>query len=71
MIRGADGPHPGPATRDLLRCYLPQVKYVEMPRCDRETWLDRHSREPFLAAVRAWLERLDVSASGRPSEPWV
>ena len=67
MIHGADDPHPGPATRDVLRHHLPRLEYIEIPRCGHEPWLERHGREPFLAAVRAWLERLDASVGGEPS----
>jgi len=55
MIHGDFDPHPGPATRDLLRKLVPQLEYVELERCGHEPWRERHAREPFLEAVRAWL----------------
>jgi pimeloyl-ACP methyl ester carboxylesterase len=55
MVHGADDPHPGPATRDLLRRYLPRLEYRELERCGHEPWNERQAREPFLAVVREWL----------------
>jgi pimeloyl-ACP methyl ester carboxylesterase len=64
LIHGADDPHPGLSTCGVLRRYLPQLEYVEIPRCGHEPWLERHGREPFLAALRAWMEQFVVSGGG-------
>jgi pimeloyl-ACP methyl ester carboxylesterase len=55
MLHGENDPHPGSATRDLLRLHLPQLEYVEFPQCGHTPWLERHAREPFLAELRRWL----------------
>jgi pimeloyl-ACP methyl ester carboxylesterase len=69
MIHGADDPHPGPSTRDVLGRHLPQLEYVEIARCGHEPWRERSGREPFLAAVRAWLERVAGPSDVRPGRP--
>jgi len=55
MLHGDDDPHPGPATFALLRRYVPQLRYRGFPRCGHRPWVERHAREPFLAALREWL----------------
>ncbi|HKA93757.1 MAG TPA: alpha/beta hydrolase [Acidimicrobiia bacterium] len=55
MLHGDEDPHPGPMIRDSLRPCIPQIDYVEIARCGHEPWRERHGREPFLAALRAWL----------------
>lgn len=55
MLHGDEDPHPGPATRDLLRRFVPQIRYQGFPRCGHQPWAERHAREPFLAALREWL----------------
>ncbi|MGD8683378.1 MAG: alpha/beta hydrolase [Chloroflexota bacterium] len=55
MLHGAEDPHPGSATRDVLRRYLSHLEYIEIPRCGHQPWLERHGREPFLDALRRWL----------------
>jgi pimeloyl-ACP methyl ester carboxylesterase len=55
MIHGDVDPHPGPATRDLLRRFVPQLEYVELERCGHEPWRERHARQRFVEQVRAWL----------------
>lgn len=57
MIQGAQDPHPGAATRDLLRQYVPGLEYVELDRCGHEPWRERHAAEPFLTSLAVWLER--------------
>lgn len=56
MLHGDDDPHPGPMIRDSLLPYIPQLEYVGIPRCGHEPWRERHGREPFFKALRAWLE---------------
>jgi len=57
LLQGDDDPHPGPATRDLLRRPMPHLQYQGLPRCGHAPWAERHAREPFLDAVCAWIER--------------
>jgi pimeloyl-ACP methyl ester carboxylesterase len=57
MIHGDEDPHPGPMIRDALDPHLAHLEYVEIARCGHEPWRERHGREPFLAALRAWLRR--------------
>lgn len=61
MLHGDADPHPGPATADLLRRFMPQLQYRGFSRCGHRPWAERHAREPFLAVLRAWL--------GAPREP--
>ena len=62
MLHGDDDPHPGPATFELLRRFMPQLRYRGFPRCGHKPWAERHAREPFLAALREWLR---VAGEGR------
>jgi pimeloyl-ACP methyl ester carboxylesterase len=55
MLHGAQDPHPGPSTRDVLRRYVPHLEYREFDRCGHTPWLERHARDPFLEVLRAWL----------------
>jgi pimeloyl-ACP methyl ester carboxylesterase len=55
MLHGDADPHPGPSTRDVLRTFVPQLEYVELPRCGHAPWLERHAREPFLTTLHTWL----------------
>jgi pimeloyl-ACP methyl ester carboxylesterase len=57
MVHGDADPHPGPATRDLLQRFIPQLEYVELERCGHEPWRERHARECFLELVRGWILR--------------
>ena len=57
MIHGDEDPHPGPMIRDALDPHLARLEYVEIARCGHEPWRERHGREPFLSALRAWLRR--------------
>lgn len=56
MLHGDEDPHPGPATYELLRRFIPQLQYQGFPRCGHRPWAERHAREPFLAALGEWLE---------------
>jgi len=64
MLHGDDDPHPGPATHALLRRWMPQLEYVGFPRCGHEPWTERHARDTFLAALRAWLMRHSDAGPG-------
>ena len=57
MIHGAQDPHPGAATRDLLRQYVLGLEYVELDRCGHEPWRERHAAEQFVTALVAWLAK--------------
>jgi len=58
MIHGAEDPHPGRSTYETLLAFLPQLEYVELPRCGHVPWSERHARVPFFALLRAWLVAL-------------
>ena len=57
MIHGDRDPHPGPATRDLLRQYIPRLEYFELERCGHEPWRERHARDRFIELLRQWCTR--------------
>jgi pimeloyl-ACP methyl ester carboxylesterase len=57
MVHGDYDLHPGPATRDLLRQYIPQLEYLNLQRCGHEPWREEHARESFAAALCDWLAR--------------
>jgi pimeloyl-ACP methyl ester carboxylesterase len=72
MVHGAYDPHPGAATRDFLRSYIPHLEYLELPRCGHEPWRELHAREAFGVALRDWLKKpvgaqQAVEADGRAS----
>ncbi len=55
MLHGDDDPHPGPAIRDVLQRFVPQLGYASLPECGHEPWRERRAREPFFAVLRPWL----------------
>ncbi len=55
MLQGDEDPHPGAATADLLRLFMPQLQYRGLARCGHRPWAERYAREPFLAALGEWL----------------
>ena len=55
MLHGADDPHPGAATRDLLAKHVRNLAYVEFPCCGHSPWKERHARDPFLAELAMWI----------------
>ena len=55
MLHGYIDPHPGAATRDLLRRFIPHLQYVEFEKCGHEPWKEKHARNPFLSALLSWL----------------
>ncbi len=57
MIHGTVDPHPGEATRNLLRRFIPQLEYIELDRCGHEPWRERHARDRFVESVREWLRQ--------------
>ena len=52
MLHGADDPHPGRATFDTLRRFIPQLRYAEFARCGHEPWRERHAKDAFLDTLR-------------------
>ena len=56
MFHGAHDPHPGTATRDVLRTAMPHLRYVEFPNCGHEPWRERQACGAFLGALRAFLQ---------------
>ena len=44
MLHGDDDPHPGRATRNVLRQVIPQLEFVGIARCGHEPWRERHAR---------------------------
>jgi len=56
MLHGYTDPHPGAATRDLLRRFIPHLQYVEFEKCGHEPWKEQHARRPFLVALLSWLK---------------
>jgi pimeloyl-ACP methyl ester carboxylesterase len=57
LLQGDFDSHPGPLIRASLAPHLPQLEYVELPRCGHYPWLERHARDAFFATLIAWLER--------------
>lgn len=55
MLHGDHDPHPGPLIRDSLRPVLPQLRYVELPRCGHYPWRERHARDAFYETLIPWL----------------
>jgi pimeloyl-ACP methyl ester carboxylesterase len=55
MLHGEEDPHPGRRTCEVLRQFVPQLQYRELPRCGHRPWAERHAREPFLTALGDWL----------------
>jgi pimeloyl-ACP methyl ester carboxylesterase len=55
MLHGSYDPHPGPCTRDLLRSYIPQLEYHELPRCGHSPWRERFARDDFFQIMSRWL----------------
>jgi pimeloyl-ACP methyl ester carboxylesterase len=63
MLHGDDDPHPGPATRDLLRRHVADLSYRGFARCGHDPWRERHARAAFLRALESWLH----APTGKPS----
>ena len=51
MLHGADDPHPGRDTFDVLRRFIPHLRYTEFERCGHEPWTERHAKDAFLEAL--------------------
>jgi pimeloyl-ACP methyl ester carboxylesterase len=57
MVHGSADPHPGPPIRDSLRAVMPQVEYVEIPRCGHTPCIERAGLDPLLATISPWIRR--------------
>jgi len=55
MLHGDCDPHPGPATRDDLRAYIPHLEYRELARCGHSPWLERQACDEFHRVLAEWL----------------
>jgi len=55
MLHGEQDVHPGALTRAGLEPHLPQLQYVEWPRCGHSPWLERDVVEPFFATLHDWV----------------
>lgn len=55
MLHGEADPHPGRATMEDLRKYIPHLQYREFSRCGHSPWLERQAREPFFRELGSWL----------------
>lgn len=58
MLHGDHDPHPGAMIRDGLRRHLPQLEYVEIPRCGHAPWRERHGRDVFFKRVFDWVDTI-------------
>jgi pimeloyl-ACP methyl ester carboxylesterase len=52
MVHGEVDPHPGAATRDVLRRFVPQLEYVVLELCGHEPCRERRARERFINLAR-------------------
>ena len=57
MLHGDFDPHPGRLIEASLRPHVPQLEYVEWPRCGHYPWIERHARDEFFAVLTGWLRR--------------
>ena len=55
MIHGAEDPHAGRMTRDLLAKHIRRLEFVELDRCGHYPWLERAARSDFFSTMRRWL----------------
>ncbi len=61
MLHGDTDPHPGRATFETLRQFIPHIEYRELDQCGHEPWLERWGREPFFDAIREWIAKVNDS----------
>jgi pimeloyl-ACP methyl ester carboxylesterase len=55
MLHGDDDPHPGTATRDVLRRCIPHLEYICFARCGHVPWAEPYARNAFLETLKNWL----------------
>ncbi|MDI9635543.1 alpha/beta hydrolase [Kamptonema cortianum] len=52
LIHGDHDPHVGRALLADLQPFIPQIKYIELPDCGHEPWLESGARDEFLQLLR-------------------
>jgi pimeloyl-ACP methyl ester carboxylesterase len=57
MLHGAEDPHPGRGTLELLRRHVPGIEYREFQRCGHYPWLERQVRREFLSSLIEWMDQ--------------
>jgi pimeloyl-ACP methyl ester carboxylesterase len=55
MLHGDVDPHPGRLISEDLRRYVPQLEYLELPRCGHSPWLERQARQAFFKTLTGWV----------------
>lgn len=55
MLHGEADPHPGRATCEDLRKYIPHLQYHEFAQCGHSPWLERQARQPFFRELNSWI----------------
>lgn len=55
MFHGDYDPHPGSLIRDSLKRLIPQLEYLEWPRCGHYPWFERGDDGSWAADVATWL----------------
>lgn len=55
MLHGEADPHPGRATMEDLRKYIPHLRYHELLKCGHSPWLERQASESFLKELNSWV----------------
>ena len=55
MMHGTFDPHPGRMILAGLKPYIPHLEYKEWERCGHYPWREKHVRDEFHAALKAWL----------------
>ncbi|MGE4558795.1 MAG: alpha/beta fold hydrolase [Desulfobulbus sp.] len=58
MLHGADDPHPGRMTRDILSQYIPHLEYHEFSRCGHDPEIEKYAKDEFFAIMSHWLRRV-------------
>ena len=55
MVHGADDPHPGRETKEILSRYIQGLQYHELAKCGHEPWNEKYAKEAFLGLVTEWI----------------
>ena len=56
MLHGAVDPHPGRRISEHLRRCIPDLEYLELPKCGHTPWLAAQEKQIFFDTLQAWLE---------------